>query len=204
MIIAATDRKTSMLPFKEQMTLIAKAKPDMVILTERDLSPIEYKELASFCKEECEENGVEFCADKFTDVAKELGVKAINLSLDDLRHSKPEGFDKILTTVRNEKEAAEAERLGASLLIFRDVFDLTCKSCRNAKGLAMLRYMLGEVDIPVVGAGGIFPDVFLEVLASDAAGICMREGFMRTKNPATAVEAYREAERYLKKTPEHR
>jgi len=200
MIIAATDRKTSMLPFKEQMALIAKAKPDMVILTERDLPPTEYKELASFCKEECEENGVEFCADKFTDVAKELGVKAIHLSLDDLRHSKPEGFDKILTTVRNEKEATEAERLGASMLIFREVFDLTCKSCRNAKGLAMLRYMLGEVDIPVVGAGGIFPDVFLEVLASDTAGICMREGFMRTKNPAAAVEAYREAEKYLRKT----
>ena len=60
MIIAATDRKTSMLPFKEQITLIAKAKPDMIILTERDMSPSEYKELASFCKEECEENGAEF------------------------------------------------------------------------------------------------------------------------------------------------
>jgi len=199
MIIAATDRKTSMLPFKEQIALIAKAKPDMIILTERDLSPPEYNELATFCKEECDENGVEFCADKFTDVAKSLGVKAICLSLDDLRSGKPNGFDKIITTVRNEKEATEAERLGATMLIFRDVFDLTCKSCRNAKGLATLRYMLGAVDIPVVGAGGIFPDVFMEVLASDTAGICMREGFMRTKNPAAAVEAYREAEDYFKK-----
>ena len=200
MIIAATDRNTSMLPFRDQMSLIAKAKPDMVILTERDLHPSEYKELASFCKEECEASGVEFCADKFVDAAKELGVKTVHLDLDDLRSSGPEGFDKILVTIRNDKEAAEAERLGATMLIFRDVFDLTCKSCRNAKGLATLRYMLGAVDIPVVGAGGIFPDVFLEVLASDTAGICMREGFMRTKNPAAAVEAYREAEKYFKRT----
>ncbi|MCL2296191.1 MAG: thiamine phosphate synthase, partial [Methanomassiliicoccaceae archaeon] len=142
---------------------------------------------------------VEFCADNFADVAKELGVRSIHLSLDDLRVSKPEGFDKILTTVRSDKEGAEAEKRGATMLIFRDVFDLTCKSCRNAKGLATLRYMLGAVDIPVVGAGGILPDVFLEVLASDTAGICMRGGFMRTKNPAAAVEAYREAEKYLKK-----
>ena len=199
MIIAATDRKTSMLPFKEQIALIAKAKPDMVILTERDMPPSEYKELASFCKEECEENGVEFCADKFADVAKELGVKAVHLSLQELKVSRPEGFDRILTTVRSDKEAMEAESAGATLLIFRDVFDLTCKSCRNAKGLATLRFLLGAVDIPVVGAGGIFPDVFLEVLASETAGICMRDGFMRTKNPAAAVEAYREAKRYIEK-----
>ncbi|MCL1978538.1 MAG: thiamine phosphate synthase, partial [Methanomassiliicoccaceae archaeon] len=193
MLIAATDRKTSMLPFKEQFALIAKAKPDMIILTERDLSGSEYKELASFCMKECEENGVEFCADKFVDVAKELGAKAIYLSLQELKASKPEGFDKILTTIRTDKEAMEAESAGATMLIFRDVFDLKCKSCRNAKGLATLRFMLGAVDIPVVGAGGILPDVFLEVLASETAGICMRDGFMRTKNPAAAVEAYREA-----------
>ena len=199
MIIAATDRKTSMLPFREQIALIAEAKPDMILLTERDMTPSEYKELALFCIEECGKNGVEFCADKFADVAKEIGAKSVHLSLKDLKASKPEGFDRILTTVRTEKEAAEAERAGATLLIFRDVFDLTCKSCRNAKGLATLRFMLGAVDIPVVGAGGIMPDVFLEVLASDTAGICMREGFMRTKNPAKAVEAYREAEKYIKK-----
>jgi thiamine-phosphate pyrophosphorylase len=199
MIIASTDRKISMLPFREQIALIAKAKPDMILLTERDLSPIEYKELASFCKEECEKNGVAFCADMFTDVAREVGAKAVHVRLQDLRSSRPEGFDRVLTTVRNAKEAAEAERLGATLLIFRDVFDLTCKSCRNAKGLSTLRYLLGEVDIPVVGAGGILPDVFYEVLASETAGICMREGFMRTRDPAAAVKTYREAQRYFRK-----
>ncbi|MDR2698788.1 MAG: thiamine phosphate synthase [Candidatus Methanoplasma sp.] len=193
MIISATDRKTSMLPFREQVALIAKAKPDMIMLTERDMSASEYKELALFCIAECKKNGTEFCADKFADAAKEIGAKSIHLSLQDLKLSKPKGFDRILTTVRSEKEAAEAERAGATLLIFRDVFDLTCKSCRNAKGLATLRFMLGAVDIPVVGAGGILPDVFLEVLASDTAGICMREGFMRTKNPDAVVKAYREA-----------
>ena len=199
MIIAATDRKTSMLPFKEQIALIAKAKPDMIILTERDMTPSEYRESALFCIGECGKSGMEFCADKFADIAKEIGAKSIHLSLEDLKAAKPEGFDRILTTVRSDREAAEAERAGATLLIFRDVFDLTCKSCRNAKGLAMLRFMLGAVDIPVVGAGGIMPDVFLEVLASDTAGICMREGFMRTKNPAAVVEKYREAERYIEK-----
>lgn len=194
MIIAATDRKRSMLPFEEQIALIAKAKPDMIILTERDLSPSEYKEMASYCMGECVKNGVEFCADKFSDAAKELGAKTIHISLDELKASKPGGFDKILTTIRSEKDAKDAEALGASILIFRDVFDLTCKSCRNAKGLATLRYLLGSADIPVVGAGGIMPDVFLEVLASDTAGICVRESFMRTKDPASVVEAYRNAE----------
>ncbi|MDR0309777.1 MAG: thiamine phosphate synthase [Candidatus Methanoplasma sp.] len=199
MIIAATDRKTSMLPFKDQITLIAKAKPDMIILTERDLPPAEYKELALFCKAECEKNGVEFCADKFVDVAREIGAKTIHIRFQDLQGSVPKGFDRILTTIRSDKEAVEAEKLGATLLIFRDVLDLKCKSCRKARGLSTLRFLLGSVDIPVVGAGGIFPDVFLEVLSSDTAGICMREGFMRTKDPAAAVEAYREAYKRIKK-----
>jgi thiamine-phosphate pyrophosphorylase len=193
MIIAATDRKTSILPIKEQIALIAKAKPDMIILTEPDMSPAEYKELASFCKAECEKNGVEFCADHFVDVSREIGAKAIHVTLQELKRSKPEGFDKILTTVINDKEAKEAEKKGAALLIFRDVFDLTCKSCRNAKGLSTLRFLIGAVDIPVVGMGGVLPDVFVEVLVSDTAGICMRTGFMRTRDPDAVVKKYREA-----------
>jgi len=199
MIIAVTDRKRSMLPFSEQIALIAKARPDMLILSERDLSESEFKALAFECKGECEKNGVEFCIDHFTEVAKEMGVKAVFVCLSGLREKRPEGFEKILTVIRNDKEAAEAERLGATLLIFRDVFDISCKSCRNAKGLANLRFTLGAVDIPIVGAGGLMPEVFLEVLATDCAGICMREGFMRTRNPAAIVEAYREAARKWEK-----
>ncbi|MDR1690338.1 MAG: thiamine phosphate synthase [Candidatus Methanoplasma sp.] len=198
MLIAATDRKISMLPFAEQIRLIAEAGPDMIILSERDLSPEDYKALASSCMEVCRRNNVIFAADKFAAEAKEIGADALFIDLEELRSSKPEGFDTVLTTIRSEREAVEAEKLGADILIFRDVFDLTCKSCRNAKGLATLRYVLGSVDIPIVGAGGIMPDVFAEVLASDAAGICMREGFMRTKNPSAIVAAYREAETRIK------
>lgn len=199
MLIAATDRKTSMLPFDEQIRLIAEAKPDMIILSESDLSPEEYRELAKECLGYCEKNGVKLCAYKFEDVAKELGIKGIFVDLEELMRSKPSGFDEILTTVRSEKEARDAESKGATMLIFRDVFDLSCKSCRNAKGLAKLRFLTGEVDIPVIGAGGIFSDVFFDVLSTEAAGICMREGFMRTKDPSAVVNAYRKAEDIVKK-----
>lgn len=199
MLIAATDRRRSMLPFKEQISLIAEAGPDMIILSERDLSPPEYKELAAYCKTECDKNGVELCIDGFFDTARELGIGTAYAGLDTLRASRPEGFDMVITSVHNEKEAREAERLGASIIIFTGVFDTDCKACRNAKGLAVLRYLLGSVDIPVVGAGGIMPDVFLEVLASETAGICMRECFMRTRNPCEVVRKYRTAEEQLKK-----
>jgi len=199
MIIAATDRKASMLPFEEQLALLAEARLDMIMLTERDLLPEEYRALAGFCKGECDRNGVELCLDKHPGIARELGIGAIYVSLPELRESRPEGFDRVLTTVRSDREAVEAERLGATLLIFRDVFDLSCKSCRNAKGLSTLRFLLGAVDIPVVGAGGILPDVFVEVLASETAGICMRDGFMRTKDPGAAVRAYREAEKLIER-----
>jgi len=198
MIIAATDRNTSILPFKEQISLIAKAKPDMIILTERDLPHEEYRGLASFCFEECRKNDVIFCIDKFADIAKELGVNTIHFEMEDIDTSVPEGFDRILVTVRSEKEAQKAEALGATMLIFREVFDISCKACRNAKGLAAVRFLLGAVDIPVIGAGGILPDVFLEVLSADVAGVCMRSGFMRIKDPSSVVNLYREAEKRIK------
>lgn len=198
MLIVATDRKTSVLPFKEQISLIAEAGPDMIMLTERDLSPEEYKELAEFCFTECKKNGVEFCVDGFVDVARSLNVRSIHVDLDDLPLTE-EGFDNILTTVRSEKEAIDAEAKGATMLIFREVFDLSCKSCRNAKGLATLRFLLGSVDIPVIGAGGILPDVFAEVLSSDAVGVCMKEGFMRSRDPTQVVKDYRKAEETVKK-----
>jgi Thiamine monophosphate synthase len=198
MIIAATDRNISAFQFKEQLSLIAKAKPDMIILTERDLPQEEYKELVSFCFEECEKNSVEFCIDKFADVAGELDVKTIHFDIEDIDTPLPKGFDTMLVTVRSEKEAQKAEALGATMLIFREVFDVSCKACRNAKGLATVRFLLGAVDIPVIGAGGILPDVFLEVLSADIAGVCMRSGFMRTKDPASVVNSYRDAERCIK------
>jgi len=197
MIIAATDRNISAFQFKEQLSLIAKAKPDMIILTERDLPQEEYKELASFCFEECEKNDVVFCIDKFVDIAKELGIKAIHFDMEDLAVPVTEGFDTVLVTVRSDKEAQKAEALGATMLIFREVFDISCKSCRNAKGLAMLRFTLGAVDIPIIGAGGILPDVFLEVLSVEAAGVCMKSGFMRTKDPTFVINSYRDAERRI-------
>jgi Thiamine monophosphate synthase len=197
MIIAATDRNISAFRFKEQLSLIAKAKPDVIILTERDLSQEEYKELASFCFEECEKNDVVFCIDKFVDIAKELGIKTIHFDMEDLAAPVTEGFDTVLVTVRSDKEAQRAEALGATMLIFREVFDISCKSCRNAKGLATLRFTLGAVDIPIIGAGGILPDVFLEVLSVEAAGVCMKSGFMRAKDPAVVVNSYRDAERRI-------
>ena len=196
MIIAATDRKSSVLPFRDQISLIVAARPDMIMLTERDMSPDEYKETALFCAEECKKNNVKLCLDKFADVANEIGIRTIHLDADEIREAK---FDTVLVTVHNEKEAKDAEASGASILIFREVFDMSCKSCRRAKGLPMLRFMLGAVDIPVVGAGGILPDVFGEVLATDAAGVCMKYGFMTTKDPSAVVKAYRDTETHFKR-----
>lgn len=195
MLIAATDRKTSALPFPEQISLIASARPDMLMLTERDLSPSEYRELAVMCISECKKNDVLFCVDKFIDVAEELDVTTVHVDLDNLRITKK--FDSVFTTVRNDREAMNAENNGATAVIFRDVFDLSCRSCRNAKGLATLRFMLGSVDIPVIGAGGIIPDVFMDVLATETAGVCMTYGFMSAKDPNTVVRSYRDTEQKI-------
>ncbi|MDR3282459.1 MAG: thiamine phosphate synthase [Candidatus Methanoplasma sp.] len=198
MIIAVADRNASIRPLVEQAGLVAEARPDMIILKGEGMTEEEYVEAAKAISDICRKNGVEFCASTFIEAASSLGVKNICVPIEGLEGFVPAGFDKVLVHVQSEKEATDAERRGASAVIFGNVFDLSCKSCRNAKGLATLRCLTGAVDIPTIGAGGILQDVFNEVLAAEAAGICMTSGFMRSKDPVVVVKAYRDARARLR------
>ncbi|MDR3205676.1 MAG: thiamine phosphate synthase [Candidatus Methanoplasma sp.] len=198
MIIAVADKNASVRPLAEQAELVAEAKPDMMILKGDGMSDEEYRTVAKEIAEICGRHGVEFCASAHIPVAAALGVKNLCISVESLEGSVPEGFDKVFVHAASEREAADAERRGAYAVIFGNVFDLSCKSCRNAKGLSTLRCLTGTVDIPVIGAGGILPDVFFEVLSSEAAGVCMTGGFMRSKDPSAVVKAYRDARVRLK------
>ncbi|MDR0524079.1 MAG: thiamine phosphate synthase [Candidatus Methanoplasma sp.] len=200
MIAAATDREASRAPFTEQVGKIARARPDVIFLRGGGLAEAELASVAAEALEACAGAGVELFASGFPGVAERLGIASGCVPLGELRES-GSPFERTAVFVASEREAAEAERLGADLLVFGNVFDVSCKSCRSAKGLAALRCMCGAVDVPVLGAGGILQDVFSEVLAAEAAGVCMTSGFMRSADPSAIVAAYREAERRAGRKP---
>ncbi|MDR0524072.1 MAG: thiamine phosphate synthase [Candidatus Methanoplasma sp.] len=192
MIAAITDSRLCGGRFAEQMGRIARARPDLIILREKWLSPEEYRALASEALETCRAAGAELCANSFSDVAAGLGIRRIQLSVGDLRRLGRGGFDQVIASVHSAGEAREAEDLGADALVFGNVFETACKPGAPARGLAALGEVCGAAGAPVLAVGGIDEGNMRLAMAAGAAGVCMRGRFMEAEDPAGIVRAYRE------------
>ncbi|MDR3206289.1 MAG: thiamine phosphate synthase [Candidatus Methanoplasma sp.] len=198
MIAAITDRKNCVRPFPEQIAAVAEAKPDMIILREKDLSRDEYADLARRCMAVCRANGVRLCVNTFADAAKDVGAADVQMPMPLFRDKKTEGFDNIIVSVHSPEEAAEARDLGADMVMFGNVFEALCKPGAPPKGLEALKAVCSAVDIPVLAVGGIDTLNMRSVLSRGAAGVCMMHHFMMAERPSDIVQAYREARKEIR------
>jgi Thiamine monophosphate synthase len=191
MIVATTDRYLSKVPFFDQFEKIAKARPDMIILREKDLSSKDYKSMAKTCIDISVRYDVEFCVNSFSDVAAELKVKNIQLPLELFKRDleKMQKFDFIGVSIHSTEDAVSVERLGADYLIYGNVFESQCKPGVPAKGLDSLARICSSVDIPVYGIGGITEDNADSVIKAGAEGVCMISALMTADDPSTVVSA---------------
>ncbi len=193
MIIAVTDRKISTRhDFLEQIENVADALPDMIILREKDLSEPNYRYLAVECARLCGNRGIRFCVNKFVKTAHALELDDIQISMDDLRQNADLPFENIWVSVHSKDEAMEAERLGATHLIYGNVFETSCKPSLGGKGLLDLRDVCDSVDIPVFGIGGIDASNVDLVLDAGCKGVCMRSALMTSKKPSLVLKDARE------------
>ncbi|MDR3282798.1 MAG: thiamine phosphate synthase [Candidatus Methanoplasma sp.] len=191
MITAITNRGISLRPFLEQVRAIAEAEPDMVVLREKDLPRNEYAELARRCLRTCDDNGVRLCVNTFSDVAKDIGVRDVQLPMPVFRAEGAKGFDNVIVSVHSLDEAVEAFGLGADMLMFGNVFEATCKPGAPPKGLDALRGICDAVGAPVLAVGGIDVSNMRSVLSRGAGGLCMMHDFMESERPGEIVLAYR-------------
>lgn len=190
MIIAITDRTISVTrDFLEQVERIANASPDMIILREKDLSEQEYRYLAIECMRICGIRNVRFCINSYFKIAKDLGADRIQLSFSSFKMNleKIDDFKEKWVSIHSKKEAIEAEKLGATHLIYGNVFETSCKPGKEGKGLVALANVCKAVNIPVFGVGGIGPDNIKTVLETGCDGVCIRSLFMRAKDPSDLV-----------------
>ena len=191
MIVAVTDRKHC----KDLMEQIGSMTDlDAVILREKDLDPKEYLELAKTIKKVCENKGMKFIINTFIDVARELKVGSIQLPLDIFRneHDETSYFDPIWVSVHSVEEAIEAEKLGADLIIYGNVFETACKPGAGPKGLKELERVCSSVDIPVLGIGGINVENASSVVKAGARGVCIMSGLMDTDRPSDLISRIRD------------
>lgn len=73
----------------------------------------------------------------------------------------------------------KAQELGADFVFAGHVFATDCKKGLPPRGLDFLRDVVGAVDIPVYGIGGINEKNIKQIMECGAAGGCMMSGFMK-------------------------
>lgn len=170
-----------------RMEKIASAKPDLIILREKDIDKAEYLHMTEKIAEICRKCGVSL--NSHTHIISGLSVHfplPILRNMGDIPHV-PFGV-----SVHSAEEAREAEALGASYVTAGHVFATDCKKGLAPRGTAFLRGVCESVNIPVYGIGGINSRNIAEIADSGADGACIMSGFMTCDEPVKYIKSLRD------------
>lgn len=181
-ILCVTNRSLCEGEFLKRIEDVASSGVKAIILREKDLGEEEYRILAEKFVGICRKHNVEAVLHSFVDVAIELDVPAIHLSLEAFRkldEGKKCAFKKIGVSCHSVDDALEAERLGAAYVTFGHVFATDCKKGLEPRGLSALKKVCEAVKIPVYAIGGINCGNIGLVFENGAGGACIMSGFMK-------------------------
>lgn len=188
-VIAVTNRKLSQRPFLEQIKRVCQLRPEAVILREKDLSETEYAKLAEEVYNITISYDVRLIIHTYINVARELGINTVHMSLHNMREYRKEFIDNVNKinniktgcSIHSVEEAVEARNMGASYITAGHVYATDCKKGLAPRGLDFLKNVCDSVDIPVYAIGGINIDDGRrkEVKKYGAAGSCIMSGMMK-------------------------
>lgn len=188
-VIAVTNRKLSQRPFLEQIKRVCQLRPEAIILREKDLSETEYAKLAEEVYNITTSCDVRLIVHTYINVARELGINTVHMSLHNMREYRKEFIDNVNKinniktgcSIHSVEEAVEARNMGASYITAGHVYATDCKKGLAPRGLDFLKNVCDSVDIPVYAIGGIDIDDGRrkEVKKYGAAGSCIMSGMMK-------------------------
>ncbi|MCI8409338.1 MAG: thiamine phosphate synthase [Lachnospiraceae bacterium] len=180
--IAITNRHQVEGDYLEQIKIVAKQRPDSIILREKDLPANEYEELAKQVIPIGKKYQVPVFLHYYVDVAKKLGVTNIHvpfLILQNMTSKEKDLFLQIGASIHSVEEAMEAQKQGATRLIAGHIFETSCKPGLSPRGLDFLRKVCQSVTIPVYAIGGITDKNAKECIMAGTKGVCMMSAFMK-------------------------
>ncbi|GHU40488.1 hypothetical protein FACS1894111_01220 [Clostridia bacterium] len=152
-IICITNRRLAP-DFLRQIEKIAEAKPDMLILREKDLQKEQYSELSAAVLNICRANAIKCVFHTFVDVAKEQYADGIHLTLADLRRyvnaRKVPNTDLLACDLHSVDKVEEAVNLGGRSVVNADLLGCSVHSVEEAKEAA-------DLGASYLTAGHIFP-----------------------------------------------
>ena len=180
-ILCVTNRALCREAFLTRIERIAACHPAGIILREKDLSPLTYKELAVPVMRICAQHKVHCVLHSFVDVAIQLHADAVHLPLHILRkmsEAEKSCFSVLGASCHSVEDAVEAQTLGCTYITAGHVFETDCKKGLPGRGLGFLQDVCEAVSIPVYGIGGIDGTNIAQVRAAGASGACLMSSLM--------------------------
>lgn len=162
--------------FINQIQKITSLDVDFLILREKDLSIIEYEQLAKQVIAVCKDTHTRCILHTFVEVAKELNYPYIHLPMKEFEclSSLDKSFFHILgVSTHSVEEAIRAEKLGATYITASHIFETNCKKGIPPQGLSYLKDVVEAVSIDVYALGGIHLDNMHLCIEQGVDGICM-------------------------------
>ena len=188
-ILCVTNQALCKDDYLQQLQKIAAAKPDAMILREKQLSETAYQALAEQVQRICQGQGVQLICNHQISVAERLSLP-VQISVSQLEQvsalSVPFGV-----SVHKLEEAKQAERAGVSWVIAGHVFATACKPDLSPRGLSFLQEIKRAVSIPVYGIGGINVKNAAHVQSIGEDGICMMSDWMQAEEPEQLMQQLR-------------
>lgn len=166
-VICVTNRALCGEDFFARIERIAAARPDAILLREKDLPEAEYTSLAGRVVEICRRYDTACILHSYAKPAAELGAACLHLPLPVLRRTAVTAIP-FGVSCHSAEEAQEAAGRGARYLIAGHIYETDCKKGLPGRGVDYLREVCRSVEIPVYAIGGITPENVPEVLRAGA------------------------------------
>jgi thiazole tautomerase (transcriptional regulator TenI) len=140
-----------------------------------------------------EETGAHLVVNDRVDVALAAGARGVQLTSQSMRVADARRIAPALAigaSVHAVAEAREAERTGATWCVAGHVFETATHPGATPRGLAFVAEVVRAVSIPVIGIGGVRPELVPQLRAAGAYGIAAIRGIWDAPNAERATIDY--------------
>jgi len=178
-----TDRKVSELSYEDMTRKVLLKGVRWIQFREKETSRREIYQNAIRLRRLTKDYDAVFVVNDFPDIAMCAGADGVHLGQDDLplkEARKIMGRDRIIgISTHSLEQAAEAEKDGADYIGFGPVFPTLTKDAGGPKGIAMLREIRKQINIPVVAIGGISLENISSVLQTGVNAVAVASAILR-------------------------
>ncbi len=153
--------------------------------------PARLLELAAALRPLAAETGALLLVNDRADVALAAGADGVHLGARSLPVAAARALRPDWRIGASVHDAAESRgAAGADFLVLGTIWASKSHPGREGAGLALLRSVVGAVDVPVIAIGGVTPERAATAVAAEAAGVAVLRGVWYHDDPARAAAEY--------------